>query len=125
MEKIRFKAKRRVRRQKESPETSNTENFASGETRARNQPITTSQNESFSESTSSLLKGSNLKKGDKLLPFTLFLDKDGLLRVKRDLSKAPLTYIAKQALVRHSRSRITKLLIEKRIMIVAFRAWNI
>ena len=59
------------------------------------------------------MKGDNHKKGDKLMPFTPFLDEDGLLRVGGRLNKAPLTYNAKNPLVLHSRSKIARLLIEK------------
>ncbi|XP_075254527.1 uncharacterized protein LOC142345945 [Convolutriloba macropyga] len=72
-----------------------------------------SQNEFFSGKISSPLKGSNLKKRDKLMPFTPFLDDIGLLRVGGRLNKAPLTYSAIHLLVFHSRSRIARLLIEK------------
>ena len=105
----RFKAKLRTRRQNESPETSNTDNFASDENGARNCLIKMF----FSGTILSLLKGSNLEKGDKLMPFTPFLDDIGLLRVGGRLNKAPLTYSAKHPLVLHSRSRIARLLIEK------------
>ena len=54
------------------------------------------------------MKGDNHKKGDKLMPFTPFLDEDGLLRVGRRLSKAPLTCNAKHPLVLHSRLLIEK-----------------
>ena len=67
----------------------------------------------FSRTISSLLKGSNLKKRDKLMPFTHFLDDIGLLRVGGRPKKAPLTFNAKHPLVLHSRSRIARLLIEK------------
>ena len=107
----RFKAKLRTRRQNESPGTSNTDNFASDENGARNYLIKTSQNEFFSGTISTLLKGSNLEKGDKLMPFTHFLDDIGLLRVGGRLNKAPQTYSAKHPLVLHSRSRIARLLI--------------
>ena len=109
----RFKAKLRTRRQNESPGTSNTDNFASDENGARNYLIKMSQNELFSGTISALLKGDNLEKGDKLMPFTPFLDDYGLLRVGGRLNKAPLTYSAKHPLVLHSRSRIARLLIEK------------
>ena len=72
----RFKAKVRTKRQNESPETSNTDIFASDENRARNYLIKMSQKEFFPGTNSALLKGHNLKKGDKLTPFTLFLDDD-------------------------------------------------
>ena len=109
----RFKAKVQTRRQNESPETSNTDIFASDEKRARNYLIKMSQNELVSGTISALLKGDNLEKGDKLMPFTPFLDDDGLLRVGWRLNKAPLTYSAKHPLVLHSRSKIARLLIEK------------
>ena len=86
-----FKAKLRTRRQNESPGTSNTDNFASDENGARNYLIKTSQNEVFSGTISTLLNGSNLDKGDKLMPFTFFLDDIGLLKVGGRLNKAPLT----------------------------------
>ena len=47
------------------------------------------------------------------MTFTPFLDDDGLLRVGGRLNKAPLTYSAKHPLVLHSRSKISRLLIEK------------
>ncbi|XP_075264654.1 uncharacterized protein LOC142356738, partial [Convolutriloba macropyga] len=72
-----------------------------------------SQNEFFSGTISPLLKGSNLEKGDKLMPFTPFLHDIGLLRVRGRLNKAPLTYSAKHPLVLHSRSRNARLLVEK------------
>ena len=109
----RFKAKLRTRRQNESPETSNNDIFASDEKRARNYLIKMSQNELFSKSISALLKGDNLEKGDKLTPFTPFLDDDGLLRVGGRLNKAPLTYSAKHPLVLHSRTKNARLFIEK------------
>ncbi|XP_075248397.1 uncharacterized protein LOC142341355 [Convolutriloba macropyga] len=109
----RFRAKVRTRRQNESPETSNTNIFASDENKARNYLIKMSQNELFSGTISALLKGGNLEKGDKLMPFTPFLDEDGLLRVGGRLNKAPLTYNAKHPLLLHSRSKIARLLIEK------------
>ena len=109
----RFRAKVRTRRQNESPETSNTNTFASDENRARNYLIKMSQNELFSGTISALLKGGNLEKGVKLMPFTPFLDEDGLLRVGGRLIKAPLTYNAKHPLLLHSRSKIARLLIEK------------
>ena len=87
----RFKAKLRTRRQNESLGTSNTDNFASDENGARNYLIKMSKNELFSGTISALLKGDNLEKGDKLMPFTPFLDDDGLLRVGGRLNKAPLT----------------------------------
>ena len=77
----RFKAKLGTRRQNESPGTSNTDDFASDENGARNYLIKMSQNELFSGTISELLKGDKLEKGDKLMPFTPFLDDDGLLRV--------------------------------------------
>ena len=109
----RFKAKVRTRRQNEPPETSNNDIFASDKKRARNYLIKMSQNELFSGTISALLKGDNLEKGDNLMPFTPFLDDDGLLRVGGRLNKAPLTYSAKHPLVLHSRSKIARLLIEK------------
>ncbi|XP_075243710.1 uncharacterized protein LOC142337962 [Convolutriloba macropyga] len=109
----RFKAKLRTRRQNESPGTSNTDNFASNDNGARNYLIKMSENEFFSGTISSLLKEINLEKGDKLMPFTPFLDDIGLLTVGGRLNKAPLTYSAKHPLVLHSRSRIARLLIEK------------
>ena len=72
-----------------------------------------SQNELFSGIISALLKRDNLEKGDKLVPFTPFLDDDGLLRVAGRLNKAPVTYSAKHPLVLHSMSKIARLLIEK------------
>ncbi|XP_075241602.1 uncharacterized protein LOC142336577 [Convolutriloba macropyga] len=109
----RSKAEVRTRRQNESPETSNNDSFASDEKRARNYLIIMSQNELFSGTISALLKGDNLEKGDKLMPFTPFLDDEGLLRVGGRLNKAPLTYSWKHPLVLHSRSKIARLLIEK------------
>ncbi|XP_075253151.1 uncharacterized protein LOC142344951 [Convolutriloba macropyga] len=109
----RFKAKVRTRRQNESPETSNNDSFASDEKRARNYLIKMSENELFSGTTFALLKGDNLEKGDKLMPFTPFLDDDGLLRLGGRLDRAPLTYSAKNPLALHSRSKIARLLIEK------------
>ena len=109
----RFKAKLRTRRQNESTGTSNTDNFASDDNGARNYLIKMSQNEFFSGTISSLLKGSNFEKGEKLMPFTPLLYDIGLLRVGGRLNKAPLTYTAKHPLVLHSRSRIARLLIEK------------
>ena len=109
----RFKAKLRTRRQNESRGTSNADNFPSDENGARNYLIKTSHNEFFSGKISTLLKGSNLEKGDKLMPFTPFLDDIGLLRVGGSLNKAPLTYSAKNPLVLHSRSKNARLLIEK------------
>ena len=46
------------------------------------------------------------------MPFTTFLDNDGLLRVGGRLNKAALTFITKHSLVLHF-SRITRLLVEK------------
>ncbi|XP_075261720.1 uncharacterized protein LOC142353373 [Convolutriloba macropyga] len=109
----RFKSKVLTRRQNESIETSNTDIFASDEKRARHYLIKMSQNELFSGTISVLLKGDNLEKADKLMPFTPFLDDDGLLGVRGRLNKAPLTYSAKHPLVLHSRSKIARLLIEK------------
>ena len=103
----RFKAKIRTRRQNESPEISNNDIFASDEKRARNYLIKMSQNELFSGTISAPLKGDNLEKGDKLMPFLPFLDDDGLLRVGGRLNKAPLTYSAKYP---HSRSKIELLI---------------
>ncbi|XP_075259131.1 uncharacterized protein LOC142350984 [Convolutriloba macropyga] len=109
----RFKAKLRTRRQNESPGISNTDSFASDENGARNYLIKKSQNEFFSGTICTLLKGSNLEKGDKLMPFTHILDYIGLLRAGGRLNKVPLTYSAKHPLVLHSRSKIARLLIEK------------
>ena len=109
----RFKAKVRTRRQNESPETSKDDIFASEEKRARNYLIKRFQNKLFSGTISALLKGDNLETGDKLMPFTPFLDDDGLLRVGGRLNKAPLTYSAKHPLVVHSRSKTARLLKEK------------
>ena len=120
----RFKANVPTRRQNESPGTSSTENFSSDDNRARNYLIKMSKNDLFSGTISSLLKRSNLDKGDKLMPFTPFLDDDGLWRVGGRLNKAPLTYSAKHPLVLYSRSRIAILLIEKARLVVAIRAWN-
>ena len=108
----RFKAKVRTRRQKESLETSNTDIFASDEKRARNYFIKMSQNELFSGTISALLNGDSLEKGDKLMPLTLFLDDDGLLRVGGRLNKAPPTCSAKHPLVLRSKNKIARLLIE-------------
>ncbi|XP_075264070.1 uncharacterized protein LOC142355956 [Convolutriloba macropyga] len=108
-----FKAKVRSRRQNELPETLNNDIFASDEKKAKNYLIKMSQNELFSGTISALLKGDNLEKGDKLMPFTPFLDDDGLLRIGGRLNKAPLTYSAKHPLVLHSRSKIASMLIEK------------
>ena len=107
----RFKAKLRTRRQNESPGTSNT-NYL-GCSSNRNYLIKISQNEMFSGTVSALLKGDNLEKGDKLMPFTPFLDDIGLLRVGGRLNEAPLNYSAIHPLVLHSWSRIARLLIEK------------
>ena len=108
-----FKTKVQTIRQNESVETSNPNIFASDEKRARNYFIKMSQNESFSGTISALLKGDNLEKGDKLMPFTHFLDDDGLLRVGGRLNRAPLIYSVKHPLVLHSRSKIARQLIEK------------
>ena len=109
----RFKTKPGKRKQNESTETSSTDVFASDENKAKNYLITMSQNEFFSGTISSLLKSSNLEKGDKLMPFTISLDDDGLLKMGGILNKAPLTYITKHPLVLHSMSRVARRLIEK------------
>ena len=109
----RFKAKVRTRRQNELLETSINDIFASDEKRARNYLINLFQNKLFSGTISALLKGDNLEKGDKIMPFTPFLDDVGLLRVGGRLNKAPLTYSKKHPLVLHSRSKIARLLTEK------------
>ena len=96
-----------------SPETSNTDDFASDEKRAWYYLITMSQNEFFSGKFSSLLKRSNLEKGGKLMSFTPFLDDEELSRGGAKLNKAPLSYSAKHPFVLHNRSKITRLLIEK------------
>ena len=111
--KRRFEAKVRTRRRNESSETSNTDIFVSYENRARKYLIKPSQNKFFSGTISLLLKGDNLEKGDKLIPFTPFLDDYGLLRVGGRFNVAPLAYSAKHTLVLHRRSRIERLLIEK------------
>ena len=108
----RFKATLQTGRQNESSETYITDIFPSDEIRARDYLITMSQNELSSGTISSLLKGSNLEKGDKLMLFTLLLDEDGLLRVGGRLNKAPQTYNAKHLIFLHSCNKTTRRLIE-------------
>ncbi|XP_075243734.1 uncharacterized protein LOC142337985 [Convolutriloba macropyga] len=99
----------RIRRQNKSPENSNNDILASDEKRARNYLIKMSPNELLSGTISALLKGDNLEKGDKLMPFTPFLDDDGLLRAGGRLNKAPLTYSVKHPLgVEHVKAHLQK-----------------
>ena len=108
-----FKTKLQTRRPNKSPEISNTDNFASDENKTRNYLIKMSMSEIFSGKISSRLKGSNLKNGDKQMPFTPFLGDIELGRVGGRLNKAPLYYNMKLPLLLLSRSRIARLLIEK------------
>ena len=48
-----------------------------------------------------------------LMSFTLFLDDDGIFKVGVRLNKALITYSANYPLVLHSRSKTTRVLVEK------------
>ena len=80
---------------------------------ARHHLLTQSQHKTFSESIGNLEKENELDKKDKLLQFTPFLDKDGLIRARVRLRHAKIPYSQKHPIFLESKNYITKLFIEQ------------
>ena len=72
-----------------------------------------SQHKTFSDSIRYLERGNELDKRDKLLQFTPFLDKDGLIRARGRLKHAKIPYNQKHPNILDSKNSITKLMIEQ------------
>ena len=69
--------------------------------------IRQSQHKTFSESIRYLERGKELNKRDKLLQFTPFLDKDGLIRARGRLKHAKIPYSQKRPIILDSKNSIT------------------
>ena len=69
----------------------------------------------FSESIRYLERGKELDKKDKLLQFTPFLEKDGLVQARGRLKHTKLPYSQKHPINLDSKNNITKLIIEEAI----------
>ena len=80
---------------------------------ARRHLLRKSQHKTFSDSIRYLLRGKELDKWDKLLKFTPFLDKDGLVRAGGRLKHAKIPYSQKHPIILDSKNSITKLIIEQ------------
>ena len=72
-----------------------------------------SQHKTFSESIKNLKRENELDKKDKLLQFTPFLDKDGLIRARGRLRHTKIPYSQKHPVILDSKSNIAKLIIEQ------------
>ena len=91
----------------------NLDDFAADENKARSFLMRISQSTHFKDTVSRLQSGLPLDKKDKLLPYTPFLDSDGLLRVEGRIQKSGLPFQSKHPVILHSQCRVAKLLIEK------------
>ena len=80
---------------------------------ARRHLLRQSQHKTFSDSIRYLERGKELNKRDKLLQFTPFLDKDGLIRARGRLKHAKIPYSQKHPIIFGSKNSITKLIIEQ------------
>ena len=89
------------------------DDFAADDNKARNFFLRISQSTHFKDTDSRLQSGLNLDRKDKLLPYTPFLDSDGLLRVEGRIQKSGLPFQSKHPVILHSKCRVAKLLIEK------------
>ncbi|XP_075246014.1 uncharacterized protein LOC142339679 [Convolutriloba macropyga] len=87
--------------------------FAADENKARNFLLRISQSTHFKDTVSRLQSGLPLDKKDKLLPYTPFLDSDGLPRVEGRIQKSGLPFQSKHPVILDSRCRVAKMLIEK------------
>ena len=72
-----------------------------------------SQTTQFKDKVSRFQSGLPLDKKDKLLPYTAFLDSDGLLRVEERIQKSGLPFQSKHPVILHSKCRVAQRLIEK------------
>ncbi|XP_075243714.1 uncharacterized protein LOC142337965 [Convolutriloba macropyga] len=89
------------------------DDFAADKNKARTFLLSISQSTHFKDTVSRLQSGLPLDKKDKLLPYTPFLDSDGLLRVEGRIQKSGLPFQSKHPVILHSKCRVAKLLIEK------------
>ena len=80
---------------------------------ARHNLLRQSQHKTFSESIRNLERENELDKKVKLLQFTPFLDKDGLIRARGRLKHAKIPYSQKHPIILDSKDNITKLIIEQ------------
>ena len=89
------------------------DDFADDENKARSILLRISQSTHFKDTVSRLQSGLPLDKKDKLLPYTPFLDSDGLLRAEGRIQKSGLPFRSKHPVILHSKCRVFKLLIGK------------
>ena len=80
--------------------------FAADENKARSFLLRISQSTHFKDTVSRLQSGLHLGKKDKLLPYTPFLDSDGLLRVEGRIQKSGLPFQRKHPVILHSKCRV-------------------
>ena len=80
---------------------------------ARRHLVRQSQHKTCSDSINYLERGKERDKRDKLLQFTPFLDKDGLIRARVRLKHAKISYNQKHPIILDSKNSITKLIIEQ------------
>ena len=80
---------------------------------ARHNLLRQSLPKTFSKSIRDLEREKKLDKKYKILQFTPFLDKDGLIRARVTLKHAEIPYSQKNPIILDSKNYITKLIIEK------------